>query len=81
MREKMIMKDRIFNYAKTDDTHVFYFNRVADRFTNKMDWYDNDNVDMVVVDAANTSQETDNIFSFLYQTIPNDELYAYNKMF
>jgi len=26
---------------------------------------------MIVVDATNTSQETDNIFSFLYQTEPN----------
>ena len=69
-REK-IMKERIFNYAKTDNTQFFYFNRVADCFTTKMDWYDNDDVDMIVVDATNTSQETDNIFSFLYQTEPN----------
>jgi len=69
----MIMKDRIFNYAKTDDTNEFYYNRVADAFTSKMNWYDNDDVDMIVVDATNTSQETDNIFSFIYATEPNTD--------
>jgi len=24
------MKDRIFNYAQTEDTNVFYYNRVGD---------------------------------------------------
>ena len=67
------MKDRIYTFNKTDDTNVYYFNRVADCFTNKLDWYDNDDVDMIVVDATNTSQETDNIFSFLYQTEPNSD--------
>jgi len=64
------MKDRIFNYAQTEDTNVFYYNRVADKFTTKIDWYDKDDVDMIVVDATNTTQETDNIFSFIYQTAP-----------
>lgn len=67
------MKDRIFNYAHTDDTNKFYFNRVTDEFTTKMNWYDNDDVDMIVVDATNTSQETDNIFSFIYKTEPNTD--------
>ena len=67
------MKDRIKNYAKTDDINVFYYNSVDDKFTSKNDWYDNEDVDMIVVDATNTSQETDNIFSFLYQTEPNTD--------
>jgi hypothetical protein len=70
---KSIMKNRYFNYAKTIDTNVFCYNRVADAFTSKLDWYDNDDVDMIIVDASNTSQETDNIFSFLYQTEPNTD--------
>jgi len=62
------MEDRYFNCAKTVDTIAFCYNRVADAFTSKLDWYDNDDVDMIVVDASNTSQETDNLFSFLYRT-------------
>ncbi len=36
--------------------------------------YDNDDVDMIVVDATNTSQETDNIFSFLYRPELNTDI-------
>jgi hypothetical protein len=67
------MKERIKDFAKTDDCNRFYFNRVADKFTSRLDWWDNEDVDMIVVDATNTSQETDNIFSFIYKTEPNTD--------
>ena len=67
------MEERIYDFAETGLTNVFYFNRVEDCFTTKMDWYDNDDVDMIVVDSTNTSQETDNIFSFIYATEPNTD--------
>ena len=64
----------VHNYAKTEDTNTFYYNHVADAFVSKMTFLElTDDVDAVIVDASNTSQETDNIFSFIYATEPNTD--------
>ena len=69
-----IQTPNIYDYARTDDVSTYYYNPTADKFVSKMEFLElNGDVDAIIVDATNTSQETDNIFSFLYQTEPNTD--------
>jgi hypothetical protein len=49
----------------TQDTFIYYYNPVEDRFGNKYDWYDKDDWERVVVDKK-SAQEIDIDFNNHY---------------
>lgn len=50
---------------KTQDTYIYYYNPITDKFGNKDDWYCKDDWERVVVDKK-SAQEIDKDFNDHY---------------